>query len=510
MSESGIYENIGDYGDGTIAVGVPVRDPDPSTDYVVTGPGRLTPGIPQLLPQAFDEVTKNFGFRVYESMLTDPAVKSSYLALKLAIISGPLKVMPVVRPKGYREGAKLSPRGGATVTPQEARAVEVAEFCAREIKRPKESFKSTLMQGLDMMAFGNKLGEVVREECKFGPDKGKLGFSALKIKPHWAWSFVVDSTMKPVGVLTYLPPGEGGEPGGYVIVDMSKFCRFTWLATDNDPRGTSALRAAYDWWNLKRQSMPFYYQHLRRFGSPSLDAEMSPGDNSQWPPIDPITGVENKAGKPVSSATRFTQALLAFQNNSVIVRPAGSKLTALEPRSNGEAFLSAFDLFDRQICLSIGLQTRSNMEAKHGSKADSDTAENTRGLVIAYGREELGDIITRQLLYESVRLNFGDDVAEEFTPSLVVGTTEEQDKPAMITALTSAGFAIGQSQLVELDTMLDLPERDEEADAQHAQEQAQLAADMASQVAQSKGGPPDAGGQGAKKAPAKEPVKGSK
>lgn len=498
------------------AIGFTTIKPNPTAEYIYTGPGRSTPGIPQLLTQEIDDVTRAFGFKTYEAMLTDPAVQSQYLGLKLSMLTGPARVVPTVRPKGYRAGQATPVDKTTKLSPTEQKAVEAAEFCERENKRFGDYLKVILLQLLDMMAFGHKLAEKTREECKYGPDKGKLCLKSVKVKPSWAWKFVVDATMKPVGILTYIPPSVSGGPsagnvginGGYTIIPVDKFVLATWLPRDNDPRGTSALRTAYDWWNLKRQIMPFYYQHLRRFGSPSLDGVMAPNDTGFQYPLDPTTGLELITQAKVSSSQRFVQTLIAFQNNSILVRPAGSELNVLEPKSNGEAFLQAFDLFDRQICLAIGLQVRASLEAKHGSKADSETAQDREGLVVAWGREVLGDLVSRHIYYESIKLNMGEDIAEEFTPSLMVGKTEQQDKASMWGAASSAGWSVGPSQFEELDIMLEAPERDQEEDQKHADEQAQQAADLA---AKSKGpNAPLPGGQGGKKPAGKPAAKPAK
>lgn len=494
---------------GNPFVGTPLRNARPDRDYILTGPNRFTPKIPQSLPQDFDDVSRQFGHQTYLDMLTDPCVYSQYLTLKLSIISGAVRIMPRLRPQGYRAGQAFKPREGVTLSPEEQTSLDVASFCERDITRPKDSFKSFLLKSLDMMVFGNKLAEQTREEVKFGPDKGKLGLKSLNVKPYWSWHFVVDATMTPVGILTWVPSSIPGRSiSGYAVIPIDKFVLFSWLPMDNDPRGTSALRAVYDWWNLKRQVMVPYFNHLRRFGSPSLGVVMSADDTMERFPLDPVTGEERTDLPKVSPETRMQQATAAFTNNSVIVTPSGTEVDIVEPNGNGESFLKAFDLFDRQICLGIGLQTRASLEAKNGSKADSETAQDTRGLVTTFAREELGCIVTNQLLYESVRINFGEDIAEEFTPECVVGATEQQDQAAMITAVTGAGFTIGRSQFEELDAQLGLPERDMEADDQHAQEQAQQQADMAAQVktaqppqdgnnGKSGGGRAPAGGQGA-------------
>jgi hypothetical protein len=213
---------------GSAALGNPTITPDPTKDYIYVGPGRMTPQIPHYLPQEIDDVTRNFGFKTFEAMLTDPTVYSQYLALKLAMVTGPVRVMAAIRPKGMK-GRRLSvPREGEQGQPGEKRALEIAEFCKRDIVRPKaQSFKNLLIQMLDMMAFGNRLAEKTRAEVEAGPDKGKLGLKSIKVKPYWAWKFVVDGTMEPQGILTYVPPQSlaTGDPspnlqavGGYVVI----------------------------------------------------------------------------------------------------------------------------------------------------------------------------------------------------------------------------------------------------------------------------------------------------
>lgn len=464
---------------GMPAIGVPLPNADPTREFIVTGPGRYTPNIPQLLSQEFDDVTRNFGHRTYEAMLTDPAVSSTYLAIKLAILAGPLKVMPAVKPKGFRGSAGAALAGSAKLTTDERMALETADFCERELKRLAAPPKATLLQLFDAMALGNKLAEKTREYVETGPDKGKLVLKSIKVKPAWAWKFVVNSHLDVVGILTYVPPMSSGGPlpdnspaaaqGGFIILPRDKFALFCWMPKDNDPRGTSVLRSAYDWWNLKRQVMPHHYHHMKRFGSPWVKGTMPPNVTAGTTrrPIDQKTGIEIPAGPGapgnVSEADRWTMQLTVMQNNSVIVVPNGGDVALLESSHDGEAFMKGFDLYDRQICLAIGLQARAQMEAKHGSKADSETAEDTRGLLIAYGREWAEDTVSREIFRESVRLNFGDEIAERLTPRLALPGVEHQDKVEQMKAAAAVGFQSDPSQWPEMDADLDLPERDAEA-----------------------------------------------
>jgi hypothetical protein len=111
------------FGDsGNAALGNPTITPDPTKDYIYVGPGRMTPQIPHYLPQEIDDVTRNFGFKTFEAMLTDPTVYSQYLALKLAMVTGPVSVMAAIRPKGMKEGGSAVPGEGEQGQPRQRSA----------------------------------------------------------------------------------------------------------------------------------------------------------------------------------------------------------------------------------------------------------------------------------------------------------------------------------------------------------------------------------------------------
>src|SRR5438309_686845 len=93
--------DVGGYGI-PIPAPVPMRA-NPRKEYLVTGPGRLAPTIPYALPPGTDDLTREFGFHTILGMLTDPAVSSSYLALKLGIIAGGMHLLPTHEPDATRK-----------------------------------------------------------------------------------------------------------------------------------------------------------------------------------------------------------------------------------------------------------------------------------------------------------------------------------------------------------------------------------------------------------------------
>lgn len=486
--------DVGGYGI-PIPAPVPMRA-NPRKEYVVTGPGRLAPTIPYALPAGTDDLTREFGFHTILGMLTDPAVSSSYLALKLGIIAGGMHLLPTHEPDATRKAqlaiarrkqpTSLTPAGvtdrttmpdtetetDVALSVDEANAQAAVEYCERLAKRLLD-WEVRLLNLMDAMAFGVKLAEVTCKVGDDGPDAGKLVWDTVKVKPWWSWRFVVDAWLNVKGILTFLPsglPGISKADNGYLVLSPDKFVIASWLPVDNDPRGTILLRPAYAAWNLKIQILPQYYQHLVRWGSPGIDLEMAEGDTSPRIPTDD-QGEPLPGAVPIPAETYALRNLIAYANGAALVHAAGSKVGTIEPRSNGEAFQLAFQWLDRQIVLAINLSARSSLEAEHGSKADTASGQDNRDLVTGFGRKWLGTIV-RCMFKVNLALNFGKAFAEEYTPEVQFGEGQAQNHAELwpaVASLHGSGY-LGESQQAELDAKAGLPPRDRAADDKAAKE----------------------------------------
>jgi hypothetical protein len=480
--------------------------PDPSREFVGVIQDRSPVPKAHVLSLGCDDVVRNFGPRVYRAMLTDPAASSSYNSLRLSILDGGVNLVPTHKPPAASRRPKpMVPKTAdpesdsedgdskdgshdpAQLTPEQARSKEITDFCQRCLDRLGDDLGPSLMGLLAGMAFGVKLAETTLLPVMSGEDKGRLGIGSFRVKPDWAWRFVVDPAMNVTGIVTW-----DAATTSYVVVDPAKFSWFTWMPEDNDPRGTSVLRAAYDAWNQKIQHWPDYYKFLKRFGSPSIAAIMAEFDKQRKVDVD-AEGLEVTDGTLISASDHMIKVLGLLQSGGVVAVPYGTEIFPLEPKSEGDAFLKSFDLFDRQICLAIQLQARTSLEAKHGSKADSESAQDTKGLVVPYGRNVLEGAIRKALRF-AVVANFGPEDAAEYTPHVELGSSEQQDKATLWGAagsLWSTGY-LGESQREELDAEIGLPPRDPESDAEAAAMKLKAQQEIASASAPP-GGPPKPG-----------------
>ena len=104
------------------------------------------------------------------------------------------------------------------------------------------------------------------------------------------------------------------------------------------------------------------------------------------------------------------------------------------------------------------------MESQHGSKADSETAQDVFGLLVRYGKQAVQSMIDRDLVRLLVERNFGRE-ALRLAPCSSLNKTEHQDFAANATAVSALykdGYLV-PSQLKDTDAMLGLTIRTEEA-----------------------------------------------
>lgn len=442
---------------GGAGFGLPANEvrATPTREYVAGGTGLYSPNLKRVLPRSVDDVTGDFGIQTYEVMLaTDATVAAAFYTLTSSVLSDGWSLRPAMQ---------VQP--GEEPTPEQLLSADVCEFCKRLADRIP--FDDALEQFLLALGYGNRLAEVIFEVAEHGPDAGKLVWKALRFKPRWAWAFVVDAYMAEVGILAYTPMG-----GPAVVVEMDKFILYTWRPKDADPRGRSILRAAYSPWNLKNQVWPSYFKYLSLFATPTIVGQPGEGAQPRPPRADESDDMIGSDGM-VSPEADMLSAIVAVQAGTAIVTPYGSKVDALNPTGDGEAYREAIRVFDGQIARAIALSERVVLEALHGSKADGEKVQDAMGSLVRLIRRTLAWTIHRRGFRKAVAINFGEDVAELHTPIFCLGETEHQDweKTAQAVAtLMKAGY-FTDSQFPALDARLGLPIREPgETPSQEAEE----------------------------------------
>lgn len=423
----------------------------------------------QVLSRFQDDLNREFSDRAYDDMLKDPAVAASVDILKSLILSEPLRVVPRVQDK--------------KATDYEA-SKKVSDFVEKNLRKMARSPQVVLWEALDAIAYGSSLVEIVFEDAV---EEGApvLRLKDLKTRSRSNYGLIVDRYFNVLGAV----PTEMGyqasgvytgstQPDKDKVIPREKFLLVALVTKNSDPRGVSLIRPAWNAYYLKTQVWPAYLKFLVQFASPSIVGYTPEGAEDVEVLDDSGTPAYNADGtiQTISAEEDMLTTLLGFQNGTVAVLKGGSKLDLIKSEGQGEAFSAAVDLFDRQIAMAILKTHRTLLEAKHSSKADSESAADITDVFVASLREVLASAFTRDVVRVLVEVNFGPEVADLYAPEVTLKAMPKQDfsKAADAVGKLWASKFLHSSQVTEVDAMVGLPERDMDAFLGELEEEAEM------------------------------------
>jgi len=455
---------------------------DPTRNYVaggVGGSGQWFTNYVRSLSHHIDSLTRDFGDDLYdpERMASDPQVAAALLILKASILE---------------DGAKLAPALDDETDPDYALAVQLNDLATAMLEALETPLDEVLWNLLDAVSRGNEVAEQVYAYQVHG-GATRLMLTALRVKPRLATAFVVDAYGRLLGLLARIPGEATPVQTGYIdptslpnFMPRAKFAILSFRPEEGSPVGTSVLRSAYTAWFLKRQVMQEHLRYLTQFAAPSVVATTGP-DAQDYVPTDTLgnpTGPFDTNGLPIpiTPEQRLLDTLAGFKNGTALALPNGTTFQIFFSSGTGEAFIHAFDLYDRMITKSILGQTLATEEGRHQSRAASLVHQDVLDTIIKQAKRAVARMLARDILMPWIRYNWGED-AVKLCPRVTLGTTEQSDIVQMmngIAALQTAGY-IAPSQLPTLDGLLNFPPR--------LPEEVQLAEDVSKLAAQPKPAP---------------------
>jgi hypothetical protein len=468
------------------------------TQQYVSGGTLLTGGQlgPRVLPEAIDTVERQLGHRVYDRMVTDPDVHAGLEVLVLSALAEGLQFTPNIKDDqvdGHEESVKW------------------ADFVTRAFNRIphfRAKLQTVVTEGL---SHGNKVAEWVLEYPAQGEDQGKLTLCDVKPKPREVVGFVLNEFSDLLG-LTVVRPGQTWTTfQGSVINDLSqvlpteKFLIFTPIPRNNDPRGVSYIRAAYEAWWLKQQTFPEFLRFLLQCAIESLLGFLPP-DAEDVEVVDQETGLPelDAQGKPktMPAAQDMLANLVSLRNAQAAVFSDGSKVQQVEVHSDGEVFHKAFQFYGRQITLAILKQELATRDAAHQTKGSTGNQQTILDLVVVSLKGIICDTLRTGIVRTLVRLNGGDAAAEAYLPEVSAGS-ERRDWATDASALVALGPSLTDSQWIQGTTELGFKTPEENEVLPVRVKGAVPAADpLANPTQPDGGGPPDQG-----QPPSANPVK---
>lgn len=417
----------------------PILKPKADREYVVGGAAsRVYAALrQQVLSLAFDDLTLEFGSDIYNRMLMHPQVKAKINILITWILQSGVTFAPAVTDKtadGYDQAAEL------------------VGWCERVFDDLDTSLDDVIFDMASAIAYGCRTAELISAYDATYTGRTQLVIRRLNVKPVSAVKFVVDDFNNVLGIYGGMVV-EDNKPPTPRIIDRTKFAIWTFRPKDNDPRGTTLLRSAYNAWNLSMQVLPEYYKYLVQFASPSMFGTTAENEADHT-----IIDAEGQS-RLVTAQEFMVMQMLAFQNGTAMSAPYGSKMDILWSTGEGKAFLNAFERFDNEIAVAITNQLLATEQGKYGSKSQAGTHQDAITVAIQQMKRSICRMLRRDVLYDTVRANYGDDVAA-LTPLVSLGKTEQRDWAGELKAATSGGYKFAPSQLPVLDARFELPARD--------------------------------------------------
>lgn len=422
----------------------PTRPAALDQEYVVAGNlwgwrGRTARAL--ALPWAFDDVTQDFGDDLYDRMEHDAQVAACDTLLTAAVLEDGITLSPAIDEKGA-DGYD--------------QAVELVAFCETQLDDLETALDDVLWDMLGCMGRGSRIAEITYHPFDASPSPGRAVLQSLSVKPRRATAFVVDPYMRLVGLIGQqadqltVQAGALLDPTDPRVLPREKFAVASFRPRNNDPRGRSAWRPAYNAWWLKMQTWLEYVKYLAQFASGTVVGKTAPGATQNT--TDPVTG---EVLTPVQALLRN---LIAIQNGSAIAVPHGTEIDVLFSTGEGKAFLSAMQLYNAEITKSITTQTLASNEGDTASRAQASVHQDALGTIVRQAKRSICRMVRRDVLRHTVRYNYGDQ-AIALTPKVSLGDVETEDLAARMTAASLAGWTIHPSQYPAVDRSFNLPAR---------------------------------------------------
>lgn len=431
----------------------PPRAVDPRLEYVAVGVAGELPAesrVPELYRRA---CAPPHSRERHRQMLDTPAVASSFNAIRAGCLSGGCSLLPAIKPVNGK--AAPGQVDGDEVEAEMAGQIRASNL--RTLESWDTPLPAVLWEGMEALAFGHKLGEPVYREVEGGPDAGLLALKAFKWKPPSSYRFRVDHALNVVGVSGLSWTGIDGRLEWKPFA-ADDFAWLTWDAEHGDPRGRSMFRVAEHAWRMLMDLWPEIMKGWRQFGTPMMWGTTA--ENAKMVPVVDASGQPVPGKQPVTAEYAMAMTIQKLRNGDGAAGPFGSAIKVIESAKDSTMVAGALSILQNEIIQGLLLQTRATVEAKHGSRADSQTGQDIMGTLVRFIRMWLERFIRRLLMRQNA-LNYGEDIARRLTPLVTLGDHEHQDLAsfgAIVAQLHQASY-FGISQYSSLDTTLGVAQR---------------------------------------------------
>lgn len=390
------------------------------------------------LPKYVDDITRDFGYDLYERMLLDPKVQGNMRYIKGSILGDGWTITPAVEDEKH---------------PLFKRAKDISDFCQRcvdSLSMTSRPFDLLLYEMLDGLALGHKTAEQVHDIGQEGPDQGKIVLRDVKTKPRGTYAFVVDAWRNTIGMLGLIPGHGTPIMAGNIMTDprllpnfmpRTKFVVFTHDQHDSDPRGRPLTRACYFPWWAKQQLAGEWLKFLAQYADPSLWGTTAEGAQPEIQKD--VNG--NPTGQVINTPEEAMVATMKkLRGGGVAAFPFGAGVNAVPVGGEGgKAFYDAFQWCDAQITFAMLSSILQTTEAQFGTRAQAETHADTAASPFRVIKLMLNATVRHDIFRVLVAYNYGDWAARHLVPKFELNSVGRKDWvnfASAAVALVQSGF----------------------------------------------------------------------
>lgn len=287
---------------------------------------------------------------------------------------------------------------------------------------------------------------------------------AIKVKPFGRALFVVDDFGNELGIV----PSELGQQswGAHEVISRDKFIVLTLNPEDNDPRGNSTWRPAYNYYHLAGHIPKNYLKLLLQEGMP-IPVLTLPPNTAGWLTVKDERGqivYETVQGlrrpKMMSVAEAAEKTLEKMYLGKGVAIPDGAKLEPYRKTGSnvGEVFAQALKVIYNIIEESILLQPLAQSAGDVQSKSAAAIHADVLGDAFFWYKRAIAVMTLYDFCAVGVRANFGEQMLV-YMPKLSLGDSEKRDWARDLEVLAKAfwyGF-VDETQRAELMAWLGMP-----------------------------------------------------
>lgn len=467
---------------------------DPEKTYVTAS--SYSSKQTRVLAQTTDEVETEVSFRAYDRMENDSTITKVKRILLTSVLTDEIQFAP-----GATE---------ETVGKEEYDTyVYVMEMCERILEGLDAPYRDTLEQLFgNSIKYGHGIAEVTYEYRMDAPNtkpsesddpkpkvsarwdkltslfrrqekieskevgtkplmKGehlRLMPASIKVKPRNTTQFVVDDFMNVLGLV---PINKDRANLKYnEIISREKFMVLTMNKKDEDPRGTSLYRPAFNWYNLKAQVPAEMLRFILEESVPkavgTLPQDMPPFEYERDADGNQVYEADGITPKMLTGAESFKRQIEGFRSGGGAVIPYGATLQpykkGLTGSGDAEIFNKILKIINNEIENSVLLQTLAQSEGEHQARSASEQVAEVLYNLVFWIRWQVAMVTLIDLCSVTVKMNLG-EWALRYMPIISLGDFVRRDWVSELEAIADAYFKgfIDDSQRAELMAWLNMP-----------------------------------------------------